>query len=498
MDAATGDALLAGRYQLGPRLGRGGMGVVWRAEDQLLGRRVAVKELRWDVEGPSASTRERALREARAVAQLKHPHILVLHDVVEQDDRPWIVMELVEGRSLAEELADGWRAEPERAARIALELLGALRAAHEAGVLHRDLKPANVLIENGTGRVVLTDFGIAQVAGVTSTVTEPGAFVGSPEYTSPERMVDPESTGPSSDLWSLGVLLCTLLHGSSPFHRGAVTAVLYAVVHEELVLPPELGPLRPVVEGLLRRDPGARLTAPEVERLLTDVLESGRTEGPTRRSPEGPGARPPARRGRGRVVAGVVAGTLVAGLVAGGVWWDTTREPPGSPTARESAGEGSASPGSGERAREGFRWVSDPLGFRTQVPEGYVRSAEPPRVFYYSRGRTVRVGFHVKDVPPDGSLAEMRRAHSRGPRDYPGYREGRVSETTQRQRPAAQWEFTWNGGKGGGGPRHTVDRSWVENGKLYDVWVSAPVDRWAEGRRCLDTVLDNFRRIPPR
>ncbi|WP_159045632.1 serine/threonine-protein kinase, partial [Streptomyces puniciscabiei] len=156
--------VIAGRYRLEARIGRGGMGVVWRAEDQVLGRRVAVKELLPDdslAEGDARRRRDRTFREARAVAQLRHPHIIVVHDVVEQDERPYLVMELIEGGSLADRISQQGPVDAAEAARIGIALLGAVRTAHEAGVLHRDIKPANVLIESDTGRVVLTDFGIA-------------------------------------------------------------------------------------------------------------------------------------------------------------------------------------------------------------------------------------------------------------------------------------------------------------------------------------------------
>ncbi|WP_277990086.1 serine/threonine-protein kinase, partial [Streptomyces beijiangensis] len=199
--------LIAGRYRVGARIGRGGMGTVWQATDELLGREVAVKELHLDA-GESAAS---ALREARAVAQIKHPHVIVVHDVVvDTDDNPCIVMELVVGGSLADRLSGQGPVDAGEAARIGLALLGALSAAHARGVLHRDIKPANVLLEEG-GRVVLTDFGIAQLAGST-TISSTGAFVGSPEYTSPERMQGGH-TGPESDLWSLGALLCAALSG---------------------------------------------------------------------------------------------------------------------------------------------------------------------------------------------------------------------------------------------------------------------------------------------
>lgn len=195
----------------------------------------------------SRTQRDRTLREARAVAQLHHPHIIVVHDVVEEAERPYIVMELIDGGSLAERISADGPVDAREAARIGLALLGALRRAHEAGVLHRDLKPANVLMEAGTDRVVLTDFGIAQVAGAT-TLTESGSFVGSPEYTAPERMSGVR-TGPESDLWSLGALLCTVLSGESPFRRDSLGGILHAVVMDEIRPPAQAAPLLPVVRG---------------------------------------------------------------------------------------------------------------------------------------------------------------------------------------------------------------------------------------------------------
>ncbi|NBE56572.1 serine/threonine-protein kinase, partial [Streptomyces boluensis] len=271
--ASTGE-LVAGRYRIASRLGRGGMGTVWHARDELLGRSVAVKEIH--VEGELALVdaelqRERTLREARSVAQVRHPNIMVLHDIVEHDAQPWIVMELIDGRSLADLIVLEGPLAPAAAARIGLSLLDALRAAHAAGVQHRDLKPANVLIESRTGRVVLSDFGIAQVAGQ-ATLTETGSFVGSPEYTAPERMSN-RHTGPESDLWSLGVLLCAAVDGETPFHRDSVAGVLHAVVIDEIQVPAAAGPLIPTVRGLLERDVSRRLDLDAAERLLWTVAE---------------------------------------------------------------------------------------------------------------------------------------------------------------------------------------------------------------------------------
>ncbi|CAL9516782.1 Serine_threonine-protein kinase PknD [Streptomyces sp. enrichment culture] len=269
---------IMGRYRLEARLGRGGMGTVWRAHDELLGRQVAVKELHVDAGGSGGAPGgagagggadaavDATLREARAVARVHHPHIVCVHDVVEEDGVPYIVMELVEGVSLAERIAVRGPVDAREAAGIGLALLSALRAAHAIGVLHRDLKPANVLVEEATGRVVLTDFGIAQLAGAT-TLTEAGMFVGSPEYTAPERMQG-HRAGPAADLWSLGVLLCAVMTGRSPFHRDSLGGVLHAVVEAEIRPPAVVGPLLPVVRGLLERDPARRLDGAEAERLL--------------------------------------------------------------------------------------------------------------------------------------------------------------------------------------------------------------------------------------
>jgi serine/threonine protein kinase len=305
----AGGRVIAGRYRLETVLGRGGMGVVWRATDLLLGRPVAVKELALDDSfsaGESRRRRERTLREARAVAQLRHPHVIVVHDVVEFEERPYLVMEFIDGGSLAERIGTYGPVDAREAARIGVALLGALRAAHAAGVLHRDLKPANVLVENATGRVVLTDFGVAHVSG-TTTLTESGSFVGSPEYTAPERMSG-AGTGAASDLWSLGALLCAAVSGESPFRRESLGAVVHAVLSDDIRLPDRVGPLLPVVRGLLERDPSRRLDAVEAERMLRAFRDTGRTPGPEQ-------TQRPARTGK-LAVALLVAAMAAAGLSA--------------------------------------------------------------------------------------------------------------------------------------------------------------------------------------
>ncbi|MEU9590052.1 serine/threonine-protein kinase [Streptomyces sp. NPDC048219] len=344
----SGGRVIAGRYRLHERLGRGGMGIVWRATDQLLGRQVAVKALPRDETLSAAEARrrrERTLREARAVAQLRHPHVIVVHDVVEDEERAYMVMEFVEGGSLADRVLGSGPVDAPEAARIGVALLGALRTAHAAGILHRDVKPSNVLVAED-GRVVLTDFGVAQVAGAT-TLTETGSFVGSPEYTAPERMSG-AGTGPESDLWSLGVLLCAVLSGASPFHRDSLGGVLHAVVSEEIRPPAQAAPILPVVRGLLERDPGRRLEAAEAERMLRGYLDTGRTPAP----PGTGGARYSTRGvllGVLLVAAAAGAGISAAVLLAdggddGGGGGTPTTSVPGTPP---SASRPASSPGSG-------------------------------------------------------------------------------------------------------------------------------------------------------
>ncbi|MET7785882.1 serine/threonine-protein kinase [Streptomyces sp900116325] len=269
------DRLIAGRYRLLGPLGQGGMGVVWRARDEVLGREVAVKEVRAPSGLASSDVQRlyaRLEREAWAAARVSHRNVVTVYDVATEDSRPWIVMELIRGLALSEVLdAEGPMA-PQRAARIGAEVLAALRSAHASGVLHRDVKPGNVLLAND-GRVVLTDFGIAMVEG-TSALTMTGELIGSPEFLAPERALG-RTPGPESDLWSLGVLLYAATEGNSPFRQNTPLNTLRAVVDEELPPPRQAGPLGPVVEALLRKDPADRLSAEQAEHELRIIAAGG-------------------------------------------------------------------------------------------------------------------------------------------------------------------------------------------------------------------------------
>ncbi|WP_430625610.1 serine/threonine-protein kinase [Streptomyces sp. NBC_01264] len=296
--AADGDGaggrVIAGRYRLLGPLGRGGMGMVWRALDEVLGREVAIKEVRAPAgmdEAEVTRMYRRLEREAWAAARVSHRGVVTVYDVATEDGRPWIVMEIVRGLSLAEVLEADGPLTPQRTAHIGEQVLAALGSAHEAGVLHRDVKPGNVLIAND-GRVVLGDFGIASLEGSTA-ITMTGEVVGSPEFLPPERVLGREP-GPGSDLWALGVTLYLAVEGTPPFHRESPVATLRAVVDEDFPPPRRAGPLTPVLEGLLVKDPEERLSAAEAARMLRVVGAGG-----TVRASGGPVSGPAAAPVRG-------------------------------------------------------------------------------------------------------------------------------------------------------------------------------------------------------
>ncbi|MFF0433179.1 serine/threonine-protein kinase [Streptomyces sp. NPDC004327] len=277
--------LLAGRYRLGVVLGRGGMGTVWRAVDETLGRTVAVKELRFPNSIDDDEKRRlitRTLREAKAIARIRNNGAVTVYDVVDEDDRPWIVMELIEGKSLADAIREDGTLTPRRAAEVGLAILDVLRSAHREGILHRDVKPSNVLIAED-GRAVLTDFGIAQVEGDPS-ITSTGMLVGAPSYISPERARG-HKPGPAADLWSLGGLLYAAVEGSPPYDKGSAIATLTAVMTEPVDPPKNAGPeLEKVIYGLLAKDPADRLDDAGTRALLRAVLDA--PEAPPEPGPE--------------------------------------------------------------------------------------------------------------------------------------------------------------------------------------------------------------------
>ncbi|MCO5997777.1 protein kinase [Actinoallomurus sp. WRP9H-5] len=273
------------------------MGTVWRAHDDLLARDVAVKEVLFPpglTDDEHKVLYERTLREARSAARLNHPGIVTVHDVVEEDGRPCIVMEFVRARSLQEVIDEEGRLPPAQVAEIGAQVLAALRTAHAAGITHRDVKPANVLLAGDSDepisrstRVVITDFGIATMEG-DSTLTQTGLIMGSPAYVAPERARG-DKASPASDLWSLGATLYAAVEGQSPHYRPEAMAALTSVISEEAPPPRHAGALAPVLMGLLDKDPARRLTADQAAEGLTRAAQSTRLL-PTPASPNGEGS----------------------------------------------------------------------------------------------------------------------------------------------------------------------------------------------------------------
>jgi hypothetical protein len=324
--------VLAGRYELGKEIGRGGMGIVWLAEDRMIGRRVAIKELHLPAGVPDDERKileERVLREARTAGRLNDPGVVTVYDVLQENGSTYIVMELIQAPTLSAIVRERGALPQDAVARLAEQLLSALEAAHAAGVVHRDVKPSNIMVL-ANGRVKLTDFGIAQSTD-DPRLTTSGVLVGSPTYIAPERIKGQEADA-SSDLWALAAVLFYAVEGYSPFERSSTAATMHAIVNEVPFLTRCQGPLASVIMGLLNAVPQARLSATQVRGLLaqaTSTPPGGLTAtrmapgpAPTSHLPY-PATTPNGRRPRSAsrtvlVVVGVVA--LVAGAFVGGLF----------------------------------------------------------------------------------------------------------------------------------------------------------------------------------
>ncbi|MDX3536702.1 serine/threonine-protein kinase [Streptomyces sp. MB09-01] len=538
-----GGAVLAGRYRLVEPIGRGGMGKVWRAHDELLHRTVAVKELTAGLYVSQADRdvmHARTQKEARAAARIQHPAVVTVHDVLEHDDRPWIVMEYIDGPSLAEAAKAAGRIEPREAARIGLHVLGALRAAHAVGVLHRDVKPGNVLLAKD-GRVLLTDFGIAAIEG-DSSITRTGEIVGSIDYLAPERVTG-GIPDPSSDLWSLGATLYTAVEARSPFRRTSPISSLQAVVNDEPPALRQAGALGPVITALLRKDPMERPSAVEAERMLLEAMEGREPKAaqayvPTRSVTQDelapaqePSAEPAAPAERAQTAERTTSQTaplpepaetapvpapadpakgwlkraagiaLVAALLGGGGVFGVLKYTgdPGSGGADKNASAPDVQPEDGKPQAAappaGYNKVTDPIaGFTLFVPEGWTRKANGDQIDYTPDDGKHFIRIAIDSSPDYGTPLEHLVDLEKQVAKRTDYKKVRLNQNTFRDSTrAALWDFSWTEKQNHPGPRRAKEQMYVaQDGTEYAIYMSSPVADWATTEQQFDIVLSGW------
>ncbi|WP_163511483.1 serine/threonine-protein kinase [Fodinicola acaciae] len=469
------EKIIADRYVLRAEIGRGGMGRVWRADDQVLGRAVAVKEVLLAASIPAARQAdmcERMVREARIAARLRHSALVQVHDVLTYDGRPWIVMELLEGRSLDEIIDTDGPLTVDAAARIFLPLLDALDVVHRAGVLHRDLKPANIIVEQA-GAPTLTDFGIAKATEDPS-LTVPGMLVGSPPYLPPERVTNEGRIGPASDLYSLGATLFAAVEGQPPYVRDTPLTTVAAIMKD----PP--GPLRRAGElselfaGLLEKDPAKRWDSTRARDFLRKLVDRSAISSVTTQNV-------PLPVRKKRPVWWIAAAAVVAVVLAVGV----AVVPP-------LLGGGRAAP-SQQLALTAFH---HPDGFTVSVPSDWTKQTGPPLRFYRP-DRKIWLQLYVDHTVGDVTQQDVwdagnnRQLYGTSAQRTVGYQLLGIRNSTLHGRAAADWEWTYL--DKGNQRRHTLYRGTVVGGTSYQLAVSAPEADFAVIRPLFERICQTFR-----
>jgi serine/threonine protein kinase len=441
---------------------------------------------------------------------------------VDDEGVPAIVMEYVPATDLGDLIKKNGPVGPAEAARIGRGMIAALRAAHAAGVFHRDVKPGNVLLA-ANGRVVLTDFGIAQASG-TSTLTRTGELIGSIDFLSPERLTGGAVPGPEADLWALGATLYQALEGRSPFRRDTPIETAYAIAADEVPTARNAGALAPVIAGLLVRDPALRMSAEEAERRLrgpaaepetapvhrNDVAKAqpepaaAPTPAPTRAHTATTAAHTltPARR-RGRAALWLTAAVAVVAVAAGGTYLATRRDggdasastsqsqsPSQSPSPTASA---SASP-SIAPVPAGYHLADETdRGYSVPVPDGWTRQADSNGdVDFIDPTKMVDLKVSAMEFAGTSPIQGWKELEPQT-RQQVGdtYHRMRMNATRWRDQPAALWEFTWQGKTR---TWHAIDLGFgEEGGTAYAIYLSAPDDQWATYKPVFDNAVAGIR-----
>jgi hypothetical protein len=529
---------IADRYVLEEPLGRGGMGVVWRARDTLLERHVAIKQVEVPVSMPGpeiSAVRRRVLREARAAAALNHANAVTVFDVLEDDDRAYIVMELVRAPTMKEIVDAGGPMPPQEAARVGLGILAALSAAHSRGITHRDVKPANVMLPED-GAVKLADFGIASVKDDPK-ITATGMVLGSPQFMAPEQARHGEA-GPPADLWGLGATLYFAVEGKPPFEKeGGPIPVLTAVLHEDLPPPKRAGALAPVIQELLSKEPGDRPNEQRARRMLegvssggqrasgaaitgvatgADTVPEGRLEERTRADeiaaprpvprpvPRAPTRRPDRYLGGWLAAAGILAvAALIAVLALSGLFGTEGDDPPaeagrGQDSRGSDSGEGGGNregKGDGGQPAQDLQTYTDPAGWSIEHPSGWdvvPQSVDSDSVDLTdpSSGRYLRVDW--TDQPgPDAMAALEDQAPSFGAR-HDGYQEIQLVPTTFADSDnAGLWEYRY---EEGGGRLHAYNLQFVTSDESYGFALNFQTteEQWAASQGLWEILTGSF------
>lgn len=545
----TAQRRIAGRYRLRDVLGRGGMGTVWLADDELLHRPVAIKEVQYPAGLPEPeldALRDRMLREARVAARLAHPGVVRMYDVVEEDGRPCLVMELLGGRTLAQVLREDGPLPPAQVARIGLQLLDGLQAAHAQGVIHRDVKPSNVMLE--PHGAVLTDFGIA-VSAEDPTLTSTGLLVGSPAFMAPERARQGRP-GPASDLWSLGATLYTAVEGHPPYPGREPLATLTAAATSAPEPPVRAGPLAAVLLGLLVQEPDHRPDAaelrrqldrvaaapattppvpaggagrpaaaprPPAERTLTLALGNGAETAQPQAGPDraavpaagpGPAGRPPRQGPAGRrpgrwqvlALAGLLLFAAAAALAAASR--STGRRPhPSRPAAQAGTPASTPPPSSTPAASPAAPpaaagavpagWVSyrSPRGWTVAHPAGWSTSTTGGETDFTAPAGGGHLRVDSTDTPGPSAVGAWQQQESGFAAQHAGYQRVFLGAVPYRDYQSADWTFQWDEG---GTRMQANDRGMVTGGHGYALFFAAPAGSWAADQQLLAGFYSSF------